>query len=132
MIKVSNSRLDTQTLEIINNFIEQKIKASAAFKLSRIIRELSSIIEDKVKQERYIFDKYCEKDEEGNIIVPNDEEGNPIPNSVKISDINAFNQEMLSLMSIENVLNHNTLSFEEIGLESASVKDIMKIDFLFD
>lgn len=132
MIKVSNSRLDTQTLDVINKFIEQEIKASAAFKLSRIIKELSSIIEDKVKQEKRILEKWCEKDEAGNIMIPKDEDGNPIPNSVKISDMNAFNAEMYDLMNVENVINHDSLSFEELGLQTASIKDIIKIDFLFE
>jgi len=132
MIKVSNSRLDTQTLDVINKFIEQEIKASAAFKLSRIIKELSSIIEDKVKQEKRILEKWCEKDEAGNILIPKDEAGNPIPNSVKISDMNAFNAEMYDLMNVENVINHDALSFEELGLQTASIKDIIKIDFLFE
>ena len=58
MIKVKNSQLDSQTLEVINKFIDNEIKASAAFKLSRIIKDLSSIIEDKIKHEQKILEKF--------------------------------------------------------------------------
>ena len=132
MINVKNSQLDTQTLDVINKFIEQEIKASAAFKLSRIIKELSSIIDDKVKQEKRILEKWCEKDENGNILIPKDGEGNPIPNSVKISDMALFNQEMTDLMNVDNVINYDKLAFEDLGLQTASIKDIIKIDFLFE
>lgn len=132
MIKVKNSQLDSQTLEVINKFIDNEIKASAAFKLSRIIKDISSIIEDKIKHEQKILEKWCEKDADGNVVVPKDADGNAIANSVKISDMNAFNKEMHDLMSVETEINHTKLNFDELGLETASVKDIIKIDFLFE
>lgn len=132
MITVKNSQLDSQTLDVINKIIDQEIKASAAFKLSRIIKELSSIIEDKVKQEKRILDKWTEKDENGNFLVPKDENGNEIANSVKIKDINAFSEEMSNLMEVENTLNFDKMSFEELGLETISVKELIKLDFLFN
>lgn len=132
MIKVKNSQLDSQTLEVINKFIDNEIKASAAFKLSRIIKDISSIIEDKIKHEQKILEKWCEKDADGNVVVPKDTDGNAIANSVKISDMNAFNKEMHDLMSVETEINHKKLNFDELGLETASVKDIIKIDFLFE
>lgn len=132
MIKITNSQLDSQTLEVINKFIDNEIKASAAFKLSRIIKDLSSIIEDKIKHEQKILEKWCEKDADGNVVVPKDDDGNAIANSVKISDMTAFNKEMNDLMLVETEINHNRLNFDDLGLEKASVKDIIKIDFLFE
>lgn len=132
MIKVKNSQLDSQTLDVINKFIDNEIKASAAFRLSRIIKDLSSIIEDKIKHEQKILEKWCEKDANGNVVVPKDADGNAIANSVKISDMTAFNKEMHDLMSVETKINHKKLNFDELGLETASVKDIIKIDFLFE
>ncbi len=132
MIKVRNSQLDTDTLEVINKIIEQKIKASAAFKLARIIKDLSSIVEEKMRQEKRILEKWAERDTENNILSPKDQDGNAIPNSVKIVDMYAFNQEMKDLMDVESDINHNKLVFEELGLELASTKDILKVDFLFE
>lgn len=132
MIKVKNSQLDSETLEVINKIIDQKIKASAAFKLARVVKELSSIVEDKMKQEKRILEKYAEKADDGSILIPVDADGNKIPNSVKITDMGAFNQEMMELMDVENEINHTLLTFDELGLETATTKELLKIDFLFD
>lgn len=132
MIKVKNSQLDSETLEVINKIIDQKIKASAAFKLARVVKELSSIVEEKMKQEKRILEKWAEKDTDGSIMQPKDTEGNTIPNSVKIIDMTSFNQDMFDLMEVENEINHTPLKFDDLGLESATTKDLLKIDFLFE
>ncbi len=132
MMTIKNSQLDSKTLEILNKMLEQEIKASAAFKLSRILKDLSSIIEDKSIQERRILDKYTEKDSEGNIVQPLDDNNEPVPNSVKITDMELFNKEMGELMEVENEIQHNRISFDDLGLETATIKDLIKIDFLFE
>ena len=47
--KVKNSQLSSEVLQVLNQLIEQDIDASCAFRLTRIIKHLSSIVEDKVK-----------------------------------------------------------------------------------
>jgi dsDNA-specific endonuclease/ATPase MutS2 len=133
MIKVKNSQLDSETLDVINKIIDQKIKASAAFKLARIVKDLSSIVEEKMKQEKRILEKWAEKDADGTILSPQDADGKVIPNSVKIMDMNAFNQDMIDLMEVENELTHTLLKFDELGLETdITTKELLKIDFLFE
>jgi hypothetical protein len=62
---VKNSQLSNEALNSLNTLIEQDINATAAFKLIRIIKFISSIVEDKVKAEKLIFDKWVQKDENG-------------------------------------------------------------------
>ena len=50
-IIVKNSQLNTETVNALNFLIDLDIKASTAFRLSRIIKEISSIVEDKLKME---------------------------------------------------------------------------------
>jgi hypothetical protein len=107
------------------------INAKLAFKLMRIIKELSSLVEDKVKLEKKIFDKWVEKDEFGNAIPAKDENGEIIRGAVKIKDMDAFNAEMYDLMTIENEVGYEQVDFEDLNLETAKIKDLMKIDFLF-
>jgi hypothetical protein len=38
----------------------------------RVIKELSSIVDDKLKMEKKIYDKWVEKDENGSPVVPLD------------------------------------------------------------
>jgi len=35
------------------------------------------------------------------------------------------------LMQVENEIDFNQVSFDELGLKTVKIKDIMKIDFLF-
>ena len=131
-IKVKNFQLNPDAIEALNSLIEMDINAISAFKLTRIIKEISSIVEDKLKLEKKILDKWIEKDSDGNAIIPKDSDGNPVQGAVNLTDVNAFTQEMNDLMNIENTLTHETLNFEDLNLSTAKVKDLMKVDFLFN
>jgi hypothetical protein len=131
-IVIKNSQLNDEAITALNSLIEMDINASAAFKLTRIIKELSSIVEDKVKMEKRILDKWTQKDEEGNVVPATDEEGNIIEGAVNIIDPNAFTEEMTILLDTENDISYDKLKFDDLNLQTAKVKDIIKIEFLFD
>lgn len=130
--KVKNSQLNNETLGVLNQLIELDINASAAFRLTRIIKHLSSIVEDKLKLERKIYDKWIQRDENGNPVIPKDEEGNPIQGSVSIADMNAFTKEMTEFLEIENEIPFEKLNFEDLNLQTAKIKDLIKVEFLFN
>ena len=44
----------------------------------------------------------------------------------------AFSQEMTQLMELENEIPYDRLKFEELNLSTAKVKDLIKVEFLFD
>ena len=129
---VKNSQLNNETLGVLNQLIELDINASAAFRLTRIIKYLSSIVEDKLKSEKKIYDKWIQRDEEGNPVIPMDEEGNPIQGSVSISDMTAFTKEMTEFLEIESDVPFEKLNFEDLNLQSAKIKDLIKVEFLFN
>lgn len=131
-IKVKNSQLDKEAISYINFLIDKDINATTAFKLSRIVKDLSSIVDDKLKMEKKILDKWVEKDENGNPVNPKNEKGEVVEGSVKLKDKNAFNEEMESLMEIENTIPFDKIKFENLGLEKAKVKDLLKVEFLFE
>jgi len=130
--KVKNSQLNNETLGVLNQLIELDINASAAFRLTRIIKHLSSIVEDKLKAEKRIYDKWIQRDEEGNPIIPKDEQGNPIQGSVSISDINAFTKEMTEFLEVESDIPFEKMNFEDLNLQTAKIKDLIKVEFLFN
>lgn len=131
MIVIKNSQLNNDTIVALNNLIDMDINAKLAFRLMRIIKEVSSLVEDKVKLEKKIFDKYVEKDESGNPVQAQDENGDIIQGAVKINNIEGFNQEMGDLMSIENEVAYEKVNFDDLNLDTAKIKDLIKIDFLF-
>jgi hypothetical protein len=131
-IIVKNSQLTNETIESLNILIELDIKASTAFRLSRIIKELSSIVEDKLKMEKRILDKWVEKDENGIPRPALDNDGNTITGAVSLTDPESFTQEMKSLMDVENEIPFEKINFEDLELQTAKVKDLMKLEFLFN
>jgi hypothetical protein len=131
MIIVKNSQLNTETVSALNKLVEMDINAKLAFRLMRIIKEISSLVEDKLKLEKKIFERWVEKDADGNPVQATDESGNVIPGAVKIKDMEAFNQEMYDLMTIENEVGYEQVDFDDLNLETAKIKDLMKIEFLF-
>lgn len=131
-IVVKNSQLNDETITALNSLIDMDINASTAFRLTRIIKEISSIVEDKVKMEKRILDKWTMKDEDGNVIPAKDEQGNVIPGAVNIKDPDQFTKEMSELMDLENVIDFEKIAFDSLELKTAKVKDLIKIEFLFD
>jgi len=131
-IKVKNSQLNNETIQAINNLIELDINASVAFRLTRVIKELSSIVDDKVKMEQKILDKWVEKDEAGNVVQAKDKDGNILPDSVNLKDPQSFTNEMNALMETENEIPFERINFDDLNLKTAKVKDLMKLEFLFN
>ena len=130
--KVKNSQLNNETLGVLNQLIELDINASAAFRLTRIIKHLSSIVEDKLKSEKRIYDKWIQRDENGNPIVPKDEQGSPIQGSVSISHMNALTKVMTEFLEIESDIPFEKMNFEDLNLQTAKIKDLIKVEFLFN
>jgi hypothetical protein len=131
-ITLKNSQLNDDTITALNMLIDLDINAQAAFRLMRIIKELSSILDDKIKMEKRILDKWTTKDEDGNPTPAIDESGNVVEGAVNISDSAAFSKEMEILLEIENEIPYDKIKFEELNLQTAKVKDLIKLEFLFD
>src|ERR1035437_5631014 len=125
MIKVKNSQLNSDAIQALNNLIDLDINATAAFRLTRIIKEISSIIEDKSKMEKKILDKWTAKGEDGLPTRVMDDKGNHVEGSVNISNAESFNKEVNTLMNVENKISYEKLKFTELGLATAKIKDLL-------
>jgi hypothetical protein len=132
MIIIRNSQLGQDTIKSLNLLLDLNLPTKTAFSLVRIMKEISSIIDDKIKLEKKILDKYVERDIEGNPVLGKDENGNSIPNTFRINEIDSFNSEMEELNSIETELPFEQLKIEELDLPSIKVRDLMKLEFLFN
>jgi len=129
---IKNSQLDRTTIEALNILVDLDVPSRIAFQLMRIIKEISSLVEDKLKLEKKILDKYISKDENGNPLPAVDDNGNIIPNAAKINDLSKFNSEMEELNSIETPLPFSKINFDDLGLTTIKVRDLIRIEFLFD
>jgi ribosomal protein L24 len=130
-IKVKNSELSNETITALNSLIDTDINATCAFRLTRIIKELSSIVDDKAKLEKKLIEKYTQKDEEGNVTQVLNEDGTVVDGAVNITNPEQFQGEMNDLMEIENEIPYEKINFEDLKLETAKVKDLITLEFLF-
>lgn len=130
-IVIKNSQINNETIQALNLLIELDINASVAFRLMRIIKEISSIVDDKLKMENRILEKWVERDEQGNAIAAKDEFGNPIDGAVSILDMDEFTREMSQLMEVENEIPYDRIQFEDLNLTTVKIKDLIKLEFLF-
>lgn len=131
-IIIKNSQINNEAIEALNHLIDLDINASVAFRLMRIIKELSSIVDDKLKMEKKILEKWVERDENGNPVVAKDENGQTVEGAVSISNMEEFSAEMSQLMGVENEISHDKINFEDLNLQTAKVKDLIKLEFLFN
>jgi hypothetical protein len=131
-MEVKNSQLNNDTIQALNTLIDLDINAVSAFKLTRIIKDISEIVELKLKMEKKILEKYAEKDESGEFVRPTDQNGNLMAEAVNILDVPSFTSEMDDLMNMSNNIGHEKLNFEDLNLQTAKVKDLIKLEFLFN
>ena len=131
-MEVKNSQLNNDTIQALNTLIDLDINAVSAFKLTRIIKDISEIVELKLKMEKKILEKHAEKDENGDFVRPTDQNGNLMSEAVNILDVTSFTTEMDELMNMSHNLNHDKLNFEDLNLQTAKVKDLIKLEFLFN
>jgi hypothetical protein len=131
-VKLLNAQLNNETIEALNKLIDLDINASAAFKLTRVIKEISSIVEDKLSMEKRILEKYVQRDEWGNPTPVKDNSGNIVEGAINLSNPDEFTQEMSELMNVEVTLSYEKIKFEDLGLKTAKIKDLIKLEFLFE
>jgi len=132
MILIKNSQLNTETLTVLNKLMDMDINAKLAFRLMKIMKEISSLVDDKLKLEKKILDKNLERDENGDPVLATDDSGDIIPGAVKVKDSESFNRAMFELMNIEIEVGYEKIDFDDLNLETIKVKELMQIEFLFN
>ena len=49
---------------------------------------------------------------------------------INIKNVEAFSSEMEDFMNIENEIGYDRINFEDLNLQTARVKDLIKLEFL--
>jgi hypothetical protein len=131
MIFIKNSELNEEMLKDLNNLMELDIAPSSALKISRVLKDLSNILKEKISKERSIYEKWILRDEDGNPVPLEDENGEPIKDSIKISDMRSFENDINEFMNLNNEIPFEKIDINELNLQSVKIKEIIKIEFLF-
>lgn len=123
-ITIKNNQLSKEVFDALDNIMEVEMDGTPAIKLTRIVKELNSLISDKEKIEKRTLDKWAKKNEEGDIIKLGD--------VVELTNKAEYESNMKSIGDMSNEIQFDKLKYEELNLKTARVKDLIKLDFIFD
>lgn len=126
MIKVSLNDILNAT-ETFQTIMQQSFKGSLAFKIARLARELNKEMDTFNEQRRKILEKYCVRDEDGNL--KQLENGNVQVIPEKISE---FNEEFNSLLTTEVEINADKLPMDQIDNFDITPQQMLNIEMFFE
>lgn len=126
MIKVNlNDILNAS--ETFNTIMQQSFKGSLAFKIARLARELSKEMETFNAERQKLLQKYCVKDENGEL--KTNDNGTV---QVEPDKINEFNEEFSSLLETEVEINAEKLSMDSLDSFDITPQQMISIEKFFE
>ena len=126
MIKVNlNDILNAS--ETFNAIMQQSFKGSLAFKIARLARELSKEMETFNTERQKLLQKYCVKDENGEL--KTNDNGTV---QVEPDKINEFNEEFSSLLETEVEINAEKLSMDSLDSFDITPQQMISIEKFFE
>ena len=88
-------------ISILGDIAKQDFNSvKVKYRISKLLKDLSPHFNDFQEARRELIDKYAEKDEEGNYKNP-EEEGKVLTDKVLLTDVSAYNSDMLELANME-------------------------------
>lgn len=126
MIKVNlNDILNAS--DTFNAIMQQSFKGSLAFKIARLARELSKEMETFNAERQKLLQKYCIKDENGELKTNDNGTVQVEPNK-----INEFNEEFSSLLETEVEINAEKLSTDSLDSFDITPQQMISIEKFFE
>ena len=126
MIKVNlNDILNAS--DTFNAIMQQSFKGSLAFKIARLARELSKEMETFNAERQKLLQKYCIKDENGELKTNDNGTVQVEPNK-----INEFNEEFSSLLETEVEINAEKLSMDSLDSFDITPQQMISIEKFFE
>lgn len=126
MIKVNlNDILNAS--DTFNAIMQQSFKGSLAFKIARLARELSKEMETFNAERQKLLQKYCVKDENGEL--KTNDNGTV---QVEPDKINEFNEEFSSLLETEVEINAEKLSMDSLDSFDITPQQMISIEKFFE
>ena len=126
MIKVNlNDILNAS--DTFNAIMQQSFKGSLAFMIARLARELSKEMETFNAERQKLLQKYCVKDENGEL--KTNDNGTV---QVEPDKINEFNEEFSSLLETEVEINAEKLSMDSLDSFDITPQQMISIEKFFE
>lgn len=126
MIKVNlNDILNATTT--FNKIMQQTFKGSLAFKIARLARELEKEMETFNVERQKLLQKYCVKDENGELRTNDDGTVQVEPDK-----INEFNEEFSSLLETEVEINAEKLPMDSLDSFDITPQQMISIEKFFE
>lgn len=113
--------------DTFSTIMQQSFKGSLAFKIARLARELNKEMETFNDARRKILEKYCELDENGQLIVS--EDGNV---KVKPNETANLNNEFNALVSTEVEINADKLPMSAIDEFDITPQQMLNLEKFFE
>jgi len=125
-MKIKNFQVfDEQNQKAVNELMNNDLVGATALKVVKVVRKLDELLKDVNEAVKIIRDKYTEKDENGSPIHPLDEQGKQIKDRIKINNPDDFDKEIQQILGVENEIDIEMISEEEIKGVKISPKNIM-------
>ena len=130
MILVKNGFLGKETVDALNGLIVQKVPIKTSQVLIKVVRKVNLVLNEINMKRQEIMMRHIERDKEGNPVFALDNDGNVIPNRVKIVNESAFQQEINEYLNQEQEINVDKISVSELGDIKIEPIHLMSLEWL--
>jgi len=129
-MKIKNFQVfDEMNQAAVNELMKNDLVGATALKVVKVARKLDELLKDINESIKIMREKYTVKDAEGKPIHP-EENGVVLKDRIKISDPAGFNKELAQILEVENEIEGEMISEEEIKGVKISPKNIMILSWL--
>ncbi|HUU86207.1 MAG TPA: hypothetical protein VMX17_00470 [Candidatus Glassbacteria bacterium] len=115
MIIINNGMVGKETVNALNVLISKKVPVKTAYKLVKVVRKVNEILLNVNAKKQEIVIKHIERDEKGNPVLAMDNEGNIIPDRVKIANDENYQKDMQNFFEQEHELDVNKININDLG-----------------
>jgi hypothetical protein len=129
-MKIKNFQVfDEMNQKAVNELMTNDLVGATALKVVKVARKLDELLKDINESVKIMREKYTVKDADGKPIHP-EENGVVMKDRIKITDPQAFNKELAEILEVENELDIDMISEEEIKGVKISPKNLMLLSWL--
>ena len=134
-MKIKNVQVfDENNQKALNELLEKDLVGATALKVVKVVRQLDTLLADINKSVGMVRDKYTVKDVSGAPVHPveKDKDGNEVimHDRVKIDKPQEFNKELGEILEVENEIEGEMLTEDEIKGVAISAKNLMILSWL--
>lgn len=126
-MKLTNRKI-VNDANLLGNLTHKQLPIKVSYAIAKNISKIEKELEIYNKERQKLIDKYCLKDEEGNLIDEN--------NQFKIADGNleAWNKDMNELLNIEIDINIHKFSKDDLFNSNCNITpaELMLIDYMIE